>query len=252
MARAISSLQKNIDTIIVAGGHLGAGSGFLFASEDAVQTPRGALHIDGELRALLQKRLDGKSDKYSDNTVEVLLPAVHYFFPTAKIIWMRAGEDMRAYEAGRIIGEAASELGRCAAVIASTDLTHYGSAYDFTVRGAASPDALKWVKEVNDRRFIEAVLAGNAEEILSRAVDERSACSAGGVLAALGFSSYLSAEEKSAAGSVGSGAAASESASISASAAQLLQYTTSADTLREIGEKNFPDSFVGYAALKFL
>jgi AmmeMemoRadiSam system protein B len=54
MARAISSLQKNIDTIIVAGGHLGAGSDFLFAAEDAVQTPRGALFIDSELREHLQ------------------------------------------------------------------------------------------------------------------------------------------------------------------------------------------------------
>jgi AmmeMemoRadiSam system protein B len=232
-ALALSSLCSDIETIIVAGGHLSGGAGVLFAEEDAVQTPQGALVIDDELRAILKKELFGKADKYADNTVEVLLPAVHYFFPNVKIIWMRLSSDISSYNAGKIIAEKATELGRSVAVIASTDLTHYGDAYDFMPKGRGAA-ALDWVKNINDKRFIEAVLAGNAETILSRAQSDSSACSPGAVLCALGFA------EKHA-----------ELAAAGAPVATLLEYTTSADVLRDMGEKKEPDSFVGYAAFEF-
>jgi AmmeMemoRadiSam system protein B len=80
---------------------------------------------------------------------------------------------------------------------------------------------LDWVRERNDRSFIEAVLAGDGEAILARAEKDRAACSAGAVLGTLGF-----ARERGAKG------------------AELLAYGTSAD-----GEERPPSSFVGYAAL---
>jgi AmmeMemoRadiSam system protein B len=219
-AQAIASLHSDIDTIVVAGGHLPPHASVLFAEEDEIETPMGALKIDTELRALLKKELDGKADSAADNTVEVLLPVVHYFFPTARLIWMRLPACMRAFEAGKIIGEKAAALQRRVAVIASTDLTHYGRCYDFTPKGFGAA-ALQWVKEVNDKRFIKALESGDPEEVLKRALHENSACSPGAVLCALGFSP---------------------------GAARLLAYTTSADIMRATGEKGAPDSFVGYAA----
>jgi AmmeMemoRadiSam system protein B len=221
-AQAIASLYADIDTIIVAGGHLPSNASVLFACEDEIQTPLGALKIDTELRSHLQGALDGKADMSADNTVEVLLPAVHYFFPMARLIWMRLPACMRAFEAGKIIGEKAAALQRRVAVIASTDLTHYGACYDFAAHGSGAA-ALQWVKEVNDKRFIEAFESGDPEEILKRARDENSACSPGAVLCALGFSQC---------------------------AAHLLGYTTSADLMCETGESP-PDSFVGYASAVF-
>ncbi|MCZ6750009.1 MAG: AmmeMemoRadiSam system protein B, partial [SAR324 cluster bacterium] len=66
--------------------------------------------------------------------------------------------------------------------VASTDLTHYGSNYDFEPKGRG-PQALEWVRTVNDPAFIRAVEAGDGTSLLKRAESDRSACSAGSVAA---------------------------------------------------------------------
>jgi AmmeMemoRadiSam system protein B len=197
--------------------------------EDAVSTHQGELQIDRELRSLvteefLRAGLSSGADDYTDNTVEVLLPAVYRLFPGARLLWLRLGSDTRAVEAGALIYRAAASLG-CRAVIAgSTDLTHYGAAYGFCPKGHGKA-ALDWVKTVNDRRFIEAVLSGDGKAVLERAANEHSACSAGAVLCAMGFA----AEKNRVRG-----------------AARLLDYSTSADA----PGGGDADSFVGYAAIE--
>ena len=223
-ARGVSSLEKDCDTIAVIGGHLPASSSVLFAMEDAVRTPFGNFFIDSELRAELFKKLNGAQDKYRDNTVEVLLPMVHHFFPDKKLLWLRLPASLDSFEAGKKIYEAAQELGKKINVIGSTDLTHYGANYGFSPRGKGSA-ALKWVKEVNDAGFIKAVEEGNPSLALKRAESDFSSCSAGAVLGAMGYAS-----------SCGNGGA------------KLLEYGTSAD-IDNAGE--IPDSFVGYAAFSF-
>ena len=90
---------------------------------------------------------------------------------------------------------------------------------------ALAPDDLRatlaWVREVNDRRFIDAVLAMDVEAVIERALGERSACSAGGALAAMGF-----ARERG------------------VSRGELLRYCTSRDV-------HPAESFVGYAGIVF-
>jgi AmmeMemoRadiSam system protein B len=76
------------------------------------------------------------------------------------------------------------------------------------------------VREITDRRFIDAVLEGDPKTVLLRAEEESSACSAGAVLGAMGFARGATAE--------------------------LLAYGTSADMNDDAG---VPDSFVGYAAI---
>jgi AmmeMemoRadiSam system protein B len=80
---------------------------------------------------------------------------------------------------------------------------------------------LHWVEDVNDAAFIQAVRSGKAGEILTRAETDRSACSAGAVLGALGFAQAMGA-----------------------SLPEILGYTTSAAA----NEGSVPDSFVGYGA----
>jgi AmmeMemoRadiSam system protein B len=181
--------------------------------------------LDAELRDAFMDSLGGSADRYADNTVEVQLPLVRYFFPQARLLWLRLGAGMEAFRAGQELARIAKNLGRKLAVLGSTDLTHYGPNSDFSPKGPGAV-ALQWVREVNDAAFIQAVLSEKAGGILARAESDRSACSAGAVLGALGFAQTQ-------------GAAAPE----------LLGYATSAEAgSGGISDSDAPDSFVGYGA----
>lgn len=222
---AVSSLDASTDTVVVAGGHLpggiGASSPPLFAMEDAAWTPLGDMEIDVELRGLLVQDLGGKPDLYPDNTVEVLLPMVRYFFPNAALLHLRLPGEAASFEAGQRIALRARELGRKLVFLGSTDLTHYGDNYGFSPHGHGR-EALDWVRNVNDRGFIQAVEAGDPAQVLERSLTGQAACSPGAVLGAMGF-----------AGEAAPGATG-----------KLLAYGTSVDASG--GE--IPASFVGYAA----
>jgi AmmeMemoRadiSam system protein B len=220
-AAALSCLDSDAQTVAIIGGHLPSGMPPLFALEDAVKTPLGPMSIDSELRELLIQELKGREDRYRDNTVEVLLPMVRYFFPRASLIWIRLPAEIESFEAGKTIARCAQKLKRRICVAASTDLTHYGDNYGFSPRGRGEK-ALKWVTEVNDARFIQAVLEAGPDTVLQRAEKEFSSCSPGAVLGALGF------------------------AEVPGKGARLLEYSTSAAR-----EEECPDSFVGYAAIAF-
>ncbi|MCL2441908.1 MAG: AmmeMemoRadiSam system protein B [Treponema sp.] len=219
-ALGISGLCSDAETVVILGGHLPAGSPALFAMEDAVKTPFGYLPIDTGLRDNLLKELSGAEDRYRDNTIEVLLPMVHYFLPKARLLWIRLPAEISSFEAGKKISQAALKLNRRINVLASTDLTHYGLNYGFSPQGSGKA-ALHWVREVNDANFIKAVESGNKTDVLRCAEQENAACSAGAVLGVMGFAE---------AESLGN--------------ARLLDYSTSADITGE----EAPDSFVGYAS----
>jgi AmmeMemoRadiSam system protein B len=221
-ALAVSALDRDAETVAVIGGHLPRSAPFLFAGAEGVKTPLGVMEIDRELAEDLKEKLSGRPDRYQDNTVEVLLPMVRWFFPRARLLWMRFPAEASSFEAGKLLAERAKALGRRLALAGSTDLTHYGRNYGFSPRGSGK-EALEWVKKVNDAAFIRAVLSGDPAGVLRRAEEDYSACSAGAVLGAMGF-----------AGSSGP------------PHAELLAYATSAD----VTEEEFPDSFVGYAAVK--
>jgi AmmeMemoRadiSam system protein B len=219
-ARAMLSLDRDVETVALIGGHLPGGLSSLIAEEDVVETPLGVMPLDRDLGVAVSRALGCKPDRYADNTVEVLAPMAHYFFPRAQLLWLRFPADKSSFDAGRELARIAGRLGRKLAVLGSTDLTHYGENYSFRPQGEGEK-ALAWAREVNDARFIEAVASGDPEAILRRAEEERSACSAGAVLGALGFALERGAGN-----------------------AELLAYGSSAD--QSPGE--VPDSFVGYAA----
>jgi AmmeMemoRadiSam system protein B len=231
-AMAVSSLDAEAETVAVIGGHLPAGAPILMAAEDGVKTPLGTMEIDAELREKFGKQVSSRPDRYADNTVEVLLPMVHYFFPMARLLWLRFPAELSSFEAGKILAETGRSLRRHLAVLASTDLTHYGANYGFSPKGRGKP-ALEWVKNVNDAAFINAVLeaaaSGDPSQVLERAEEDSSACSAGAVLGALGFTAFPGNTSGKIQG-------------------RLLDYRTSADVSVE---DNVPDSFVGYAAISF-
>ena len=112
----------------------------------------------------------------------------------------------------------AKELKLSILAFGSTDLTHYGSNYGFAPKGYG-PEAVKWVKEVNDRKFIDLALKLDGPGMLKTAAEDQNACSAGGAVAAV---------------------AAAQAAG--ATKAALIDYYTSYDVMPG-------DSFVGYAGI---
>jgi len=231
-ARAVASLDSAAETVAIIGGHLPRGGPILMAEEEWVKTPLGDMEIDMEFSTAfngdeLRDQFRFRPDNYHDNTVEVLVPMVHYFFPDSKLLWLRFPADLSSFDAGKLLAETAEILGRRLVVVASTDLTHYGVSYGFSPAGFGQP-ALDWVKNVNDAAFIDAALSGDPRHVLSRAEEDRSACSAGAVLGALGFVSSMGLPSRG-------------------HSARLLDYSTSADASGGV----VPDSFVGYAAIAF-
>jgi len=224
-ALGAASLKPQPETVVILGGHLGTGSPPLFAMEDAVKTPFGYMPIDAALRSALIKEIGGAEDQYRDNTIEVILPMAHYFFPNANLLWLRLPADIKSFERGKLLSQIAAKLNKKIRVCGSTDLTHYGRNYGFSPQGYGER-ALRWVREVNDAAFIKAVESGDSGEVLRRAEEDSSSCSAGAVLGAMGFAEAQGLKK-----------------------ARLLAYATSADAHED--EDDVPDSFVGYAAFAF-
>jgi MEMO1 family protein len=220
-AAAIASLHRDAATVVVVGGHLGTRDGVYAAFEDAFETPLGAIAADAELRDEIGKRIALVEDRIPDNTVEVQLPLVAALLPGTRLVAFRAPPSARATELGAAVAAAAAAIGRRTVLVGSTDLTHYGPNYEFAPAGAGE-SAARWVREVNDRRFIEAVVALDGAEVVGRAVRERSACSAGAAAAAVAFAL----------------------ATPGGAQARLLHYRTSRDVMPS-------PSFVGYAAIVF-
>jgi hypothetical protein len=215
-----SCLSRSIDTIVIIGGHLGPADGIVSAAEDAYETPLGPVTADLELLEALRGALDIREDRAADNTVEVQLPFVRHLFPTVRVLGMRAAPSEEARRLGEELARVERGLNRRFGVIGSTDLTHYGTSYGFQPAGEGER-AVEWVKDKNDRRFIEALLALDFDAALQRALKERSACSAGGALAAMTF-----ARDKG------------------ITAGSLLGYSTSYDV-------HPAESFVGYAGILY-
>jgi AmmeMemoRadiSam system protein B len=217
-AAVVASFGGAVDTLAVVGGHLGMGGGLLAAREEAYETPLGNCTADLELLDYLDRRLSLREDRQADNTVEIQLPLIRHLLPAVKVLALRAAPGLVALDLGACLAEARQALGRRIVVLGSTDLTHYGPNYGFSPHGRGR-EALRWVKEVNDRRLIESLLELDLEEALKRGVAEMSACSVGGAAAAAEF-----ARRRGAAGG------------------KLLRYASSYDM--------FPsDSFVGYAGI---
>ena len=216
----LSRISSSMDSMVIIGVHLGPADGILCAFEDAYETPLGPIPADAELLGEIRGALPVHEDRHADNTVEVQLPFVRHLFPEAHLLGMRVSPSADAARLGTALAKAAVRLGRRVAVVGSTDLTHYGQSYGFAPAGTGEP-ALRWVREVNDRRFIESLLAMDFDEALSRALRERSACSAGGALAAMRFAQENGVEQ-----------------------GRLVRYTTSFDV-------HPAESFVGYAGILY-
>jgi MEMO1 family protein len=180
----LTSLVTQPQVVCVFGGHLGGNSPPLLVTDAAWETPLGDLKLATEFFEPLKRRLPLKEEYPGDNTIEVQLPLVKRYFPNARLLALRSPHSPQAQELGAAVVAVAQELKLSLLAFGSTDLTHYGPNYGWAPKGYGA-EAVKWVKEVNDQKFIDAALKLDDGAMLKIAAEDQSACSAGGAVAAV-------------------------------------------------------------------
>jgi len=215
-------LKSKAEVVVLYGGHLSAEDAPRIVTEEACETPFGDIQIHDGFVKNLMKKMDVKKESPTsgDNTIEVQLALVKYFFPEAKLVAIRAPLSPKAETLGKEVAEISKKEGVSILAIGSTDLTHYGPNYGFLAKGIG-PASVKWVKEENDKGFVDRALRMDTSGLLQHALENDSACSAGAAVSAMATCKALGAEK-----------------------GILLDYYTSYDIMPD-------DSFVGYAGILY-
>jgi len=212
------------DTVVVFGMHLPANAPCHMMAEGAWQTPFGNLPVDEELAAELAGKfsftLETAEEFTQDNTIELQLPFIRYFFEKSSILAIGVPPHPSSLEIGRAVTEIARKTGRRIKIIGSTDLTHYGHNYGFLPKGDGE-QAVDWVRNDNDRRIINAMLEMDPHKVLAEARTHQNACCPGAAATAIEAARTLGSQQ-----------------------AAEIAYATSYD-------KSPGDSFVGYVGIVF-
>lgn len=212
------------DVIAIFGMHLSPDSPCYIMTKGAWETPFGNIEIENKLAEKLVEKftfnIETSENFIQDNTIELQLPFIKYFFDKVKIVPMGVPPVTSSLEIGRSVADMATDLGLRMKVVGSTDLTHYGFNYGFTPQGSGST-ALDWMRNENDRKIIEAMLSMDPERVINEAMIHHNACCSGAAATAIATGKQLGAEH-----------------------AESITYATSY-------EKSPGDSFVGYTGIVF-
>ena len=186
--RWLAEFAEPPDLVVIFGSHRSPAGPHTLLRCEGWDTPLGPLEVAQDLledigaeRELLDEPL---VPRHPDNGVELHMPFIKYFFPTSEVLVLGVGAGGAAIEIGTHVRRVADAHGRKTVFIGSTDLTHYGPNYRFDPHGPGH-HAVQWVREHNDRGFIDAVLAKDAPGALSHAAQNQSACCSGAVAATL-------------------------------------------------------------------
>lgn len=212
------------DVVAVFGAHLHASSPSVLMPTGFWETPFGPLPVAAELAVELSARFPFRIETPArfaqDNTIELQLPFIKYFFPKASLLAAGLAPTEASLEVADFVVDLCRRHGLGLRVIGSTDLTHYGENYGFTGHGTGA-EAVTWVRDENDRRVIDAMLALDPQRVMAEARSRQNACCPGAAAAAI-----------------------QAGRSLGATKAEALRYATSCD--RSPG-----DSFVGYVGVVF-
>jgi len=222
----IRSLKDDapLDTFIIFGMHLHPDSPNYLMVEGTWETPFGDIRIDEAIGAELANRFPFRienAEKYTrDNTIELQLPFIKYFYKNTQIVPIGVPPSDESLNIATSVVDISKALGRRIKVLGSTDLTHYGLNYGFEPKGSGKA-AVEWVREKNDRRVIDAMLAMDPKRVIREALMNQNACCSGAAASAIAAAMELGAEK-----------------------AEEVIYSTSY-------EKSPGSSFVGYVGLVF-
>jgi len=198
------------------------------------QVPSGEVPIDEDLAdAMLgESRATGclieePSAHHGDHAIEVQLPFMIEMLPGTRFVPVAMPHTEDGPAAGEATARAARRLGRQVVALASTDLTHYGAQYYGWAPKGRGPEAHRWAKEVNDRRFIDLLIALDARGAYAAGEEDGSACGPAAAAATAAFAKSSGAKE-----------------------GILLEHITSWERAKY--EQGEPTDFVGYAAMVFI
>ena len=190
--------QKAPETVVIFGRHLHPSSGNYIMKKGSWRTPLGELEIDEELGERIADEfsfsIETESLYEQDNTIELQLPFIKFFLPDAKILPMGVPPRLDSLKIGERVAELSEVLGRSILILGSTDLTHYGYNYGYTPKGVGEK-AVKWVKEDNDKKIIDLMVAMDAEGVINESLMSSNACCSGAAAAAIAASKRLGAQK---------------------------------------------------------
>lgn len=224
--QVISSLKWGdpVETVVIFGMHLPQGERRYLMKAGAWETPFGEIEIDTVITGALSKQfsftLETAHRFTPDNTIELQLPFIKYFHPEATLVPLGLPPEPDSLRIAESVAALAKTHGKNIRVIGSTDLTHYGPNYGFTPAGRGEK-AISWVREVNDKRIVDAMVSLDPNRVMEEALARHNACCPGAAASAIAAAKALGAKE-----------------------AMVLGYTTSHD-------KSPGDSLVGYAGIVF-
>jgi len=176
------------DLVVVFGSHRGPEGPNTVLLADGWQTPLGPLRtarlLADEIASELGLLEEPIQPLRPDNGAELHMPFVRHFFPRADLLMLGVAASETATTIGQRVGEIVRAASRDAVFVGSTDLTHYGPNYAFAPAGDG-PAAVQWVRDENDRGFLDAVLAADSRGVVAHAASHSSACCSGAVAAVL-------------------------------------------------------------------
>ena len=190
--------EREPETVVIFGRHLHPGSDNFIMNQGRWATPLGDLEIDSELGDLLLQEFDftvETSRRYEpDNTIELQLPFIKYFFPESKILPMGLPPRLGSVTIAKRAAQIAKEQGREVLVVGSTDLTHYGYNYGYTPKGVGE-EAVAWVTNVNDKEIVDLMVEMNEEAVIHQSLQSQNACCGGAAASAVAAARELGATQ---------------------------------------------------------
>jgi hypothetical protein len=162
-----------------------------------------------------------------EHSIEVQVPLLRHVLPEVRIVPIAVLPDRQAATLGRMVGLVIRTLEADAVCLGSTDLTHYGPSYGFAPKGMGAA-AIRWMREENDRRMLDLMVAVDADKVVAEARAHANACGAGAVAATLAAARELGAQRGC-----------------------IVQYTTSYDVMRDSMGRPDADAAVGYGGVVF-
>lgn len=210
------SLKYQPDLVLILGGHLSSRDPLLLWDFDSCESTLGDIPIHRALTDKIAASIPTVVDNFTDNSVEVFLPFLAHFWPGIPLVAMRIPPDPDSLKEASFIYNLVQQFSSRPLIIASSDLTHYGSHYRF-FPDLEGMNAREWV-EKNDARIIQSAAEGRGEDVIDTALRHSNACSAGAIAWMVHCASL--ADQK----------------------VRLIEYGSSLD-------KGRSDSFVGYASM---
>ena len=193
----------------------------------AWELPGDAAHVARELRGRIHQasRLFGTDDRFHtrEHAVEVELPLVREALPDTDLLPVEVPLVEHAVAMGKLTARTVMDARLRAVFLASSDLTHYGPAYQFAPAGVGL-HGLDWASG-NDRRLLDLVERFDVERVVSEVGENLNACGGGAIAAMMAACREFGASE-----------------------ARVLRHASSYQTLADVAPQP-PDNAVGYAAV---